>query len=353
MSAFHRVWRRARPFLSVAIITAGVVTAVDRRGEVASAWRLVQRSRWEWMAIAVVLELGSIVMFTGLQWLLLRWGGVRISRRQLLEITLAANAVALSVPAGAAVSARWSYEHLRQRGVERSLAAWTVLAAGALASFALFDILVTGAWVAGSSGPVAPLRPLATALAMVPVALVLGGVLVRRVPAVEHAAGTLLHRASGRRSASWAIREARALFTEIRAVRPPPAAWPRAFALATGNWLTDLGCLVAAILTVRGPVPWRGILVAYALAKLAGVLPVTPGGLAVVEGSLAAALVAYGMPSNAAVAATLLYRVMSFWAPVPIGWATYFAVRRQTTRVRGGAARLRASGPEASRPTSP
>jgi len=322
-------WRMLRPLLSVAIITAGVVTAVDRRRELSAAWRLVQNAGWGWLTLAVGLELVSMVLFAGLQWLLLGWGGVRISRRQLLEITLAANALALTVPAGAAVSVRWSYEHLRERGVDRVLAVWTVLVAGALASFALFDILVVGTWVSGSSGPVAPLRPVVTALAVFPAGLAIVIVLARRVPAVEHGARALVDRASERRPGRWAITNARTLLAQTRAVRPPAFEWLRAFALATGNWLADLGCLVAAILTVHGAVPWRGILVAYALAKLAGVLPLTPGGLAVVEGSLAAALAAYGLPSNAAVAATLLYRVISFWAPVPTGWAMYFVVRRQ------------------------
>ncbi len=151
-------WRMLRPLLSVAIITAGVVTAVDRRRELSAAWRLVQNAGWGWLTLAVGLELVSMVLFAGLQWLLLGWGGVRISRRQLLEITLAANALALTVPAGAAVSVRWSYEHLRERGVDRVLAVWTVLVAGALGSFALFDILVVGTWVSGSSGPVARVR---------------------------------------------------------------------------------------------------------------------------------------------------------------------------------------------------
>ena len=41
-------------------------------------------------------------------------------------------------------------------------------------------------------------------------------------------------------------------------------------------------------------VPWRGVLLAYAAAQLATNLPITPGGLGVVEGSLTVALVAFG-----------------------------------------------------------
>ena len=65
--------------------------------------------------------------------------------------------------------------------------------------------------------------------------------------------------------------------------------------------------------------PWQGILVAYGLAQLLVALPFTPGGFAIVEGGLTAALVAYGMITETALAATLLYRIISFWLLVPVG----------------------------------
>jgi hypothetical protein len=93
--------------------------------------------------------------------------------------------------------------------------------------------------------------------------------------------------------------------------------------LAVLNWLTTCACLIAAVIAVGGHVPWRGILVAYTLAQVAASLPITPGGLGVVEGSLTALLVAYGMPTDVALAAVLLFRAVSFWGLVPIGWGAW------------------------------
>jgi uncharacterized protein (TIRG00374 family) len=70
-------------------------------------------------------------------------------------------------------------------------------------------------------------------------------------------------------------------------------------------------------------VPWRGLLLAYGAGQLASSLPVTPGGLGVVEGSLTVALVAFGGAEASTVAAVLLYRVLSFWAMLPIGWGAW------------------------------
>jgi uncharacterized protein (TIRG00374 family) len=70
-------------------------------------------------------------------------------------------------------------------------------------------------------------------------------------------------------------------------------------------------------------VPWRGLLLAYGAGQLAANLPVTPGGLGVVEGSLTIALVAYGGGEVSTVAAVLLYRIMSFWVLLPVGYAAW------------------------------
>ena len=110
---------------------------------------------------------------------------------------------------------------------------------------------------------------------------------------------------------------------QVRVVTPSPLAWLEALGLALYNWVADLLTLFFIILTVHGHVPWRGIVVAYALTQIAASIPITPGGLAVVEASLTALLTAYGMPAAEAITVVLLYRLVSFWALVPIGWASW------------------------------
>ncbi|MBV9049028.1 MAG: UPF0104 family protein, partial [Solirubrobacterales bacterium] len=97
-------------------------------------------------------------------------------------------------------------------------------------------------------------------------------------------------------------------------------------------------------------VPWRGVLVAYAIAQIAANLPITPGGIGIVEGTLSLLLVAYGMPTSTAVAAVLLYRIISFWIFVPVGWATAGAllVLQRKDRAQLPWIRARAQKPEPS-----
>jgi uncharacterized protein (TIRG00374 family) len=102
------------------------------------------------------------------------------------------------------------------------------------------------------------------------------------------------------------------------------------------NWCLDCACLVCGYLAVGASVPLRGLLLAYGAAQLAANLPITPGGLGVVEGSLTVALVAYGGAQISTVAAVILYRIISFWAYLPIGWLTWAGlavVDRRTDRL--------------------
>jgi hypothetical protein len=83
---------------------------------------------------------------------------------------------------------------------------------------------------------------------------------------------------------------------------------------------------------VGSGVPWKGLLLAYAAGQLASNLPITPGGLGVVEGSLTVALVAFGGGQVGTVAAVLLYRLISFWAMLPIGYASFGVLAARTRR---------------------
>src|SRR5439155_7001323 len=143
---------------------------------------------WGWLAVAIAFEVGSLVAFARLQrWLLLA-GDVEVGLRSMVEIILAGNALSMSLPGGAAWAAAWAFGQLRRRGADRVLAAWVVLVAGALASYALFMLLVIGSVVAGSKGPVASVRPLLIALASIPFVVAAFALAARRFPIVDRLA---------------------------------------------------------------------------------------------------------------------------------------------------------------------
>ena len=74
----------------------------------------------------------------------------------------------------------------------------------------------------------------------------------------------------------------------------------------TINWLLDCACFAMMFPALGVPIPWKGLLLAYGAGQLAASLPITPGGLGVVEGSITVALVAFGGPEASTAYAVLL-----------------------------------------------
>jgi uncharacterized protein (TIRG00374 family) len=72
-------------------------------------------------------------------------------------------------------------------------------------------------------------------------------------------------------------------------------------------------------------VGWAEALGAFAVVRLLSGIPITPGGLGIVELGLSAALVVAGGPKVEVVAAVLLYRALTYLAQIPFGAATYAA----------------------------
>ncbi|HWC38393.1 MAG TPA: lysylphosphatidylglycerol synthase transmembrane domain-containing protein [Acidimicrobiales bacterium] len=327
-----------RRVLALVILIAAVVAASTQTKQLERGASLLTHMRWGWLVVAVVFELASLVVFARLQRWLLHAGGVRLGFSALFEITLAGNSLAVTLPGGAVWAAAFAYEQLRRRGADRVLAEWVILVAGALSSFALFCILASGVWVAGSTGPVASLRWLAVALAAIPVLAGTVSLAVRYSSWARRASSSLVAWAERIVPRSGRAADLLRLFwSRVRRVRPGAIGWLVAFALAMANWLCNCATLIACTLALGAPVHWRGVLVAYALAQISASLPITPGGIGVVEGSLTFALIAYGQDPTQAVAIVLLYRIVSFWGVVPLGWLSwaYLALQQRRGRRRG------------------
>ncbi len=131
----------------------------------------------------------------------------------------------------------------------------------------------------------------------------------------------------------------------MRHVAPTRLEWAQAVLAGTCSWLSDCACLACAFIAVGAAVPWAGLLLAYCGGQLAVNLPITPGGLGVVEGSLTVALVAFGGGEAPTVAAVLLYRLISFWVPLPIGGVCYLGLLRARRKAVHRARPQPAAGP--------
>ena len=91
----------------------------------------------------------------------------------------------------------------------------------------------------------------------------------------------------------------------------------RAFGLAAADLSFDLLSLDLMFLAFRYQPGFGPLAVAYATANIASALPLTSGGLGVIEVTLVAITAGFGAPRATAVVATLAYRLVNYWLPLP------------------------------------
>lgn len=111
----------------------------------------------------------------------------------------------------------------------------------------------------------------------------------------------------------------------LRLIRRP--GWRLAIG-APAYLLCDVAALWLCILALGRGVPAAPLLVAYLLGYLTNMIPI-PGGLGVLDGGLAAALVAYHVPAATALGGVLIYHALVLWIPTAAGTLAFIAAVRE------------------------
>src|SRR5947209_6044742 len=96
---------------------------------------------------------------------------------------------------------------------------------------------------------------------------------------------------------------------------------------AAANWTLDAASLWVFLYAFgfrAGPIE---LVVAYGLANVLAAIPVTPGGLGIVEGVLVPTLVGFGASRGIAILGVVAWRLVNFWLPIPVGTACYVSLR--------------------------
>jgi uncharacterized protein (TIRG00374 family) len=335
--------RRARLrswLVRLALLAGLVVSAVmfrDRLPDPATVWSMARRAQPGWLALVVISEMLSMGAFARLQRRLLRTGGVHLTRRRAFAVTYAGNALSTTLPAGPAVSVVYSYRQWRRSGASAQLATAVVLLGGiaTTTAYTVIGLLALlgepeSRWPAGAT--------LAAAAAVL--------VVLWRVPR-SRAALRGLTRAALR--AALRNRRTAPLARSLRhvggVVRFGRRDWGAVVVYSTLNWVFEILALVAAARALGVDVAPHEIMLAYFAAQAAGSLvPLLPGGFGAIEGSLVAVLVAFGATAVPAGAAVGIYRLVSFWAVVAVGWLAWLVLRVSDETRHAVRARLNAAG---------
>jgi hypothetical protein len=297
--------------------------------EVYSSFGTLSHLHWPWVVLMLVGETASYVCLWELDRIALRvraWFPV-------VSAQLAGSAVGRVLPGGGATATAFTVGMLRTAGVDTSEAAAALSASTGLqlaTTFAL-PLLALPAILGGA--PIA--HSLATAAYLgivVLVALVAAG-------AVGFATDRPLELAG--RAVQWLLnvtvrrkRPVKGLAQQLLADRDFIRTtlgehWRGAVAASAACAVLDYFALLCALRAVGANPRPSLVLLAYIGAEVLALIPFTPGGLGFVEAGLVGTLTVAGAPARAALAATLLYRLASYWLPLAGGPPAYVLFRRR------------------------
>jgi hypothetical protein len=320
------LWRRYRPILRWLIAVVALVLIADamlgRRGELVGFGYVIDHLRWWWLPVAVMVEAASVVAFAGIQARLLRSAGVATPTRPLIGITLASNAIANSFPGGPAVAAVYGFRWYRRLGADDAVAAWAMVGTTVTAGFCLSLVAAGGLALATSKGASLDLIPVVVGALVVTAAAAVLFVYERPLAVAVRWAVGLSRRLTGRPHGDVQEHIERVV-ARVTVVR---LGWRSGLALVCwglSNWLADCACFALSFMVVGVGIPWKALLLAYGAGQLAANLPITPGGLGAVTGSITLALAYFGGAHASTIYVVLIYRLISFWGEVALGWGAW------------------------------
>lgn len=247
---------------------------------------------------------------------------------QATVVSQSSTAVANTMPAGGALAVGVSYRFYGSWGfsnaaITRNVVVtgiWNIFSKLALPVLAMVLLVSTGG---GGNGVVA-----AAIIGVVVLVLFVGlGVLTL---SSEHAAhrvghvvgrivvrvGSWFHRVYPHNGGDVAVRFRRDTIGLLRL---------RGWQLTGAIVLSQLSIFVVLLFSLRavgvtaGEVGWIEVLAAYAVTRLVSTVPITPGGIGLVELGLAGTLIAMGGADAQVVAGVLVFRMLSFFISVPLG----------------------------------
>jgi glycosyltransferase 2 family protein len=301
---------RVRP-RSIVTLIASLVAGYLLLGQLGRVDLLhtLQAADWRWAAVALVL---SGVTYFGAAWSLAGYVPARLRFGPLLLAELAGSFVTLVTPAavgGAALNIRY----LQRQKIPAAVAAASVGVSQVVAFVLHLLLLVVFAAITGSQAH--SLQPPTW------VYFVIAGLILVVLTVVAIPAGRRLLRARLAPVLGQVVPRLLAVMQQ-----------PRKLAEGIGGALlltaAYILCLDACIRALGGSVPLASTAVVYLTGAALGSAVPTPGGLGAVEAALSAALTAAGLPGATSVSAVLLFRAITFWLPIPVGWGAFNYLER-------------------------
>jgi uncharacterized protein (TIRG00374 family) len=280
-----------------------------------------------WLAAGVILEGLSLFCYAVLTKVLLP-PGPKPSLSILFRIDLSAAAVAHVIPAGTLGTAALGFKLFTDEGISGNDAG-VMMAAKGLGSTVVLNVLL---WVAlVISIALAGFQPIYGTVAIIGTVVLLAvAALVFGVTRGAGRASRILRVVANKIPGLSGERVEHAILDAARtfgAMARDKRVLSLALLWASLNWLLDaasLWCFVAAFGKFANPVELFAV---YGIANVAGALPITPGGLGVVDSLTPLLLVGFGVTRSVATLGVIAWRLVNFWLPIPTGALAYLSLK--------------------------
>ncbi len=327
--------RGALAGLSLGVIVATFVFLLPKIANYADVWAVVKELSWPWLVAllgAVVINLATFAP----PWQI-TLPGLRFFRA--MELTQASTALSLLVPGGAAVGAAGAYGMSRKWGFASRDVARAVTLTGLWNQFLNLSFPILAVFLLTITGERERTAVLATAafIGVAVLGVVLAGfVLVLLSRRLANDIGDVAARFTNwclgkvrRGPVSWGgpnfeqFRDDVGDFLERK--------WPWLTLASLAGSLTVFAVLVVSLRACSVPASQVSLVeafAAWALARILGSIPITPGGIGVVELGLTGALVGFGGNNAGVVAAVLVFRFLTMVPTLVLGLVAAFTWRR-------------------------
>ena len=306
-------------------------------GELRAVADLLRQARWAWLVAAVVIHIISYISLTALNYLLLQPFGGQISFMRLMAILPTMAFIEVAIPSAGVSSVVLRARFLGRSGYSVEASTFTLAIESIYLAVAMAAVSLSGLWYLIRSGEVGT-RQLALLGGLATVLLAVGVLIIRygrdrewmkrwadRVVAGWNRLAPRLHQPAA--ALDHFLARVDAFYDGLAQLRQTPR-WPYWIA-AISRVALDVATLYACFAAFRYAISPGVLLTGYGLMLLLSSLAALPGGLGLADASLAVVYDRLGTPGAVAVAASLTYRLITFWLLRFIGFICWQLLEAQ------------------------
>lgn len=313
--------------LGLCLVILLTVEAIYLWPTLSESWRALTEIHWGWVALCIAAQAVSLSGFGAVQQRLLRAGNVVVSQIKSVSVIYASTAMSVSLPAGQVFSTAFTYKQTRKWGATPVVASWQLAISGVIAAGSLALIGVAGAFAVGTR-----VSPVTLVLSLVAAAVLfyLLRHVVKNPDSIETVGRWTLARFNRLRKKplDTGLNRWKEILEQLDSVELKRADMLATFAWSGVHRGFDVVCLGLSCWAIGAEPSLAGLLIAFAAAKAVGSIPLAPGGLGFVDGTLIATLTAAGATASQALAAVFVYRVVSYIMVALVGWVTFLVLFR-------------------------